>query len=182
MNPISLIVFLFACVSAFCHRSSAKRGAPSGPLFAFVTEKESMQVEIHVDNNLHSHPLAVVHRPAAPVLPYRLRCLVVQSHPSAANDADVLRIPLLVNNKLNGNVALEVCGASFRGKFRIVSRNQRRSADAASHAHQAAAEAAAAARPGANATARSDAAAHPGTESGTAAPALRCQRHLGAGR
>src|ERR1700691_3735555 len=144
-----------------------KRGTASGSSFCLrrLCESESMQVEVYVDQYLHRHWMSLVHSRPEPVLLYSFDGLFVQPHAEMTNQADVLRIPLRIDNQLDRNISLIIRPARVICELRLDGIDDLRCAYASAHAHQAATVAPTAARARSNATPRANAAAKPLTES-----------------
>ena len=134
-------------------------------LFAFHLVIGSMQVEIHIDQQLDGDRMAFVHRGPEPVLPHGFDRLFIQSHAEMPNDADILRIALAVDDELNGDAALKVRCASFGSKLRIDGMDDDWSTDASADAHYAAAIPSAAACTSTEPMPGADTAAETGAES-----------------
>ena len=118
-----------------------------------------MQMEVHVDHDLHRYSMSLVHGWPEPVLPYCFDGLFLQPHAEMTGQADVLRVPLRIDNEFDRNAALIIRSASVVCELRLNGMQDLRCAYASAHAHQAATVAATAARAHSAAPARANSAA-----------------------
>lgn len=122
-------------------------------------------MEVHVHNDLHRYSVPLVNSRSEPVLLHRFDGLLFQPHAEMTSQADVLRVPLRIDNELDGNAALIIRSPSIIGELRLNRVDYLWRANSIANAHQAAAVATAAARTGSDAASRANAATEALTES-----------------
>ena len=69
---------------------------------------DSIQVELDLDHHLHSYRMALIQRRLELVLPHCFDGFFIQAHSEVTEDADILRVPLRIDDELDGDAALEV--------------------------------------------------------------------------
>src|SRR5438270_13771456 len=124
-----------------------------------------MQVEGDFNHQLHGYGMSLIHSRFELVLSHGLNGLLVQPHACMTNHVHILRIPLAVDDQLNRNCALKIGPARFRRELGIDGMNHDWRADAAPHAHHAAAESASATWTVSDSFPRTQSAAQAGAES-----------------
>ena len=77
-------------------------------LLSFSDSGDSIQVEFDFDYHLHRYRMALIQRRLELILPHRFDGLFIQAHPEVTEDVDVLRIPLRIDDELDGDASLEV--------------------------------------------------------------------------
>jgi hypothetical protein len=80
---------------------------------------ESVQVEGQVNDDLDCDRMSLVHSRLEPVLTHRFDGLFVKTHPQMTDDANVLGIPLRVDNELDLHIALQICDSGLLCEFRL---------------------------------------------------------------
>src|ERR1017187_1419274 len=131
-----------------------------------------MQMEVHVDHNLHRHGMSLIHGRLEPVLPHCFNGLFVQPHAEMTNQPHILRISLRIDDELDRNAALKIRSTSVFCELRLNGMDDLRCGHSTAHAHQASTVAAPAAWTCPNSAAEAL------TKSGTAPSSLRGQRDL----
>lgn len=124
-----------------------------------------MQMEVHVDNDLHRNSMSLVNGRLEPVLLHCFDGLFFQSHAKMTSQADVLGDPLRIDNELDGNAALIIRSPSIVCELWLNRVDYLGRADAIPHTHQASAVATTGARTGSGAASRANPAAEALTES-----------------
>src|ERR1700726_846522 len=100
-----------AWVSHPCHKKRDKDGAP-GTLLRTKVEDYSIEAEVHQEADLDRDCLTLLILGRFElVLADGFHCLLVQAHAYRADDADVLRVALGIDNQADEDCAFVFCPA-----------------------------------------------------------------------